>query len=69
METDMAEFISDCTKRFCPYCGIAVTPNTNGRPKKFCSDKCRWAFHKRAERHPLWEQEVTLYENRKTTGD
>lgn len=59
---DLSEFIAGCAKRFCPYCGTAIIPNTNGRPKKFCSDQCRWAFHKRRTRHPNWETEVRLNE-------
>lgn len=59
---DLSEFIAGCAKRFCPYCGTAIISNTNGRPKKLCSDQCRWAFHKRRTRHPNWETEVRLNE-------
>jgi len=69
MENDIEEFIKDCAKRFCPFCGVAITPNANGRPKKFCSDKCRWDFHKRKERHPFWEMEVTTGENGNIEND
>lgn len=43
----LTEFVALCAKRFYPGCGEAIIPNTNGRPKKFCSDKCRWAYWKR----------------------
>ena len=69
MENDMEAYISDCTKRFCPFCGTAITENTHGRPRKFCSDKCRWDFHKRKTRHPLWEMEVVIGENSNSEND
>jgi endogenous inhibitor of DNA gyrase (YacG/DUF329 family) len=53
---DISEFIAACAKRFCPECGKAVEPNKNGRPKSFCSNRCRWAFNKRAERRKAKEE-------------
>ena len=47
---DMAEFIAGCTKRFCPRCGTAISENTNGRPRIYCSDRCKWADDKRRYR-------------------
>ena len=36
---------------FCPQCGGPVKRNAIGRPKKFCSDKCRSAWN-HAHPHP-----------------
>jgi predicted nucleic acid-binding Zn ribbon protein len=54
-EMDIEEFIEGCAKRFCPMCGVAIVQKRRGRKKKFCSDKCRWAFHKRKKRKVPWE--------------
>lgn len=43
---NLDEFVSNCVRRLCPMCGLPVTPNPNGRPRKFCSDACRRAFWK-----------------------
>ena len=45
-DPDISEFLAACTKQFCPWCGQPVVANHMGRKKKFCSDKCRWAFWK-----------------------
>ena len=50
-DPDMNEFIAGCAKQFCPWCGAPVIPNRMGRRKKFCSDRCRWAFWKFETRH------------------
>ena len=50
-DPDLSEFLAACTKRFCPWCGEPVVANRIGRKKKFCSDKCRWAFWKFETRH------------------
>ncbi|MCH4067240.1 MAG: DUF2116 family Zn-ribbon domain-containing protein [Lachnospiraceae bacterium] len=47
---DISEFIAACAKRFCPECGKPIEPNKTGRPRSFCSDRCRWAFDKRRKR-------------------
>jgi hypothetical protein len=44
---DLSEFIAACAKRFCPECGKPIEPNRTGRPRSFCSNRCRWAFNKR----------------------
>ncbi|MCD8157847.1 MAG: hypothetical protein LUD77_02825 [Clostridiales bacterium] len=31
----------------CLYCGMPIMQNTTGRPKKFCSNKCRYDYHNR----------------------
>ncbi len=50
-DPDLGEFLAACSKRFCPWCGEPVAANRIGRKKKFCSDKCRWAFWKFETRH------------------
>lgn len=48
----MDEFLSRVAERFCPECGMAVSQNATGRPKKFCSVRCRnlwWAKHQMPE--------------------
>ncbi|MBO6235816.1 MAG: RNA polymerase subunit sigma-70, partial [Schwartzia sp.] len=39
----------------CLCCGVTVVQNPRRKEKKFCSDKCRWAFHKRKKRKVPWE--------------
>lgn len=48
---DLSEFALLCTKRFCPWCGQGIQENRIGRRRKFCCDKCRWAFWKFETRH------------------
>ncbi len=57
-DPNMDEFIAGCTKRFCPWCGNPVEPNHMGRKKKFCSDRCRWAFWKYESRHKKEKTEM-----------
>ena len=57
----LEEFLQMCAKRFCPVCGEAIIPNMNGRPKKFCSDRCRGIYWKR--RYRLREKEERIHEN------
>lgn len=48
----MEEFLPNVAERFCPECGAAVARNATGRPRKFCSVKCRnlwWAKHLKPE--------------------
>ena len=52
---DLSEFIAACAKAFCPECGKPIVQNSNGRPKSFCSNRCRWAFNKRMERRKAKE--------------
>jgi len=35
---------------------MAITRNKKGRPRSFCSDRCRWAFDKRRERRKVKEE-------------
>ena len=69
-DPDMSEFIAGCAKQFCPWCGTPVGRNVSGRPRKFCSDKCRydfWNFEKRHKAEKL-EMEVRLRENSRAKG-
>ena len=67
-DPDISEFLAACTKQFCPWCGQPVMANHMGRKKKFCSDKCRWAFWKFETRHKAekLEMEARINENRNT---
>ena len=47
---DLSLFLESCAKRFCPECGKPIEGNRRGRPRCFCSNRCRWAFNKRMER-------------------
>lgn len=43
--SDLTEFVAACSKEFCPWCGKPMGRNPMGRPRIFCSDRCRWAFN------------------------
>ena len=63
---DISEFTAACAKRFCPECGMAIERNKRGRPRSFCSDRCRWAFDKRRKRQKM--KEKSRNENSRTEG-
>ena len=67
-DPDISEFLAACTKQVCPWCGQPVVAYHMGRKKKFCSDKCRWAFWKFETRHKAekLEMEARINENRNT---
>lgn len=49
---DLGDFLTNVAKRFCPECGEAFGRNRMGRPKQFCSEKCRrlwWGKHEQPE--------------------
>lgn len=48
--SDFREFMESVSKRFCPWCGSPVGYKGRGRPRVFCSDRCRWAANKQRER-------------------
>jgi len=52
---DISEFLQDVAKRFCPECGTAFQRNRIGRPKEFCSEKCRRLWWKRNENPEHWK--------------
>ena len=54
-EMDISEFVSNCVKKMCITCGAPLTLNTNGRPRKFCSDACRRKFWKTHPKPELWD--------------
>ena len=61
---DEADFLSRVAKRFCPECGEPIISNSCGRPKKFCSDKCRmkwWHAHPMPEHWKAAEKKLCLY--------
>ena len=55
---DFSEFIAACAKRFCPECGEPLEQNNNGRPRRYCSNRCRWASNKRSERRKAKEEKL-----------
>ena len=65
-DQDISSFLAACAKQFCPWCGTPVGRNANGRPRKFCSDKCRYDFWNYEKRHKAekMEMEARLSENR-----
>ena len=71
-DPDMSEFIAGCAKQFCSWCGVPVIPNRMGRRKKFCSDRCRWAYWKFEMRHrdeKTEMEEAMLNENSRAETD
>ena len=38
------ELAEEVYRRFCPQCGEAIVPKHRGRPKVFCSDRCRYLW-------------------------
>ena len=54
-----AEMLEDMAKRFCPNCGAAVTPNSKGRPRIFCSESCRYAWKNRNPHPEKWKSTRT----------
>lgn len=69
MINDISELESACAKRFCPWCGSPVTNNGNGRPRTFCSDRCRWAFDKHRTRMKAKEIEIENSRIKNDTGE
>ncbi|MCD8196112.1 MAG: DUF2116 family Zn-ribbon domain-containing protein [Lachnospiraceae bacterium] len=45
----LEELAGDTVKKMCLECGKPIEPNRTGRPRKFCSDKCRSRWH---SKHP-----------------
>ena len=43
------EYLSRPTTRVCPVCGQVFETPGRGRPKRFCSEKCRTYYH---HKHP-----------------
>ena len=54
-EADMQDFYDNVAKRFCPECGEAFKRNPKGRPKKFCSEKCRRTWHRKHIHPENWK--------------
>lgn len=45
----LEELAENTVSRMCLECGKPIEPNHTGRPRKFCSDKCRSRWH---SKHP-----------------
>ena len=69
-DQDISSFLAACAKQFCPWCGTPVGRNANGRPRKFCSDKCRYDFWNYEKRHKAEkiEMEVRLSDSSRAKG-
>ena len=52
---DLEDFLKGVAKRFCPECGEAFSRNKMGRPKSFCSEKCRRLWWNKHERPENWK--------------
>ncbi|MGN8818980.1 hypothetical protein ACTNEN_11780 [Oribacterium sp. HCP28S3_H8] len=65
---DLSLFLESCAKRFCPECGKPIEENRRGRPRCFCSNRCRWAFNKRMERERRREREDSNVKNNTSEG-
>lgn len=46
MKHEFNDLSEGCAKMICPWCSTPVMKSQKGRPRTFCSDKCRWAFDK-----------------------
>ena len=57
---DMDDFYANVAKRFCPECGEAFKRNPIGRPKQFCSEKCRRAWHRKHIHPENWKSTKQL---------
>lgn len=50
MEEVQKAFEATVYRRFCPRCGKPIPYSGNGRPRVYCSNRCRWACNKADER-------------------
>jgi endogenous inhibitor of DNA gyrase (YacG/DUF329 family) len=66
-DEELNDFINACAKLFCLECGRPVSYSGKGRPRVFCSDRCRWAYDKRRRRQRLKEEK--LNENSRIESD
>jgi endogenous inhibitor of DNA gyrase (YacG/DUF329 family) len=46
-----SDFTRNVAKRFCLWCGTPIVYSGFGRPRKFCSNRCRWSFDKYRQNH------------------
>ena len=51
---NIEEFLALCVKKLCPVCGQPIVQNSDGRPKRFCSNLCRQKFWKRHPNRKNW---------------
>ena len=54
-DMDFDEFLSGVAKGFCPECGNVIQRNPMGRPKQFCSEKCRRAWYNKHPQPTHWK--------------
>ena len=58
-ESEKQEFLDAVAFAFCPECGNEIIQNTKGRPKKFCSEACRFAWKNKHPQRANWKN-ITL---------
>ena len=52
--TEEQEFLDAVATGFCPNCGKSVEQPKRGRPKKFCSERCRTNWNHRHPKPENW---------------
>jgi len=53
--TTAQEYLEAVATGFCPNCGMPVVQPKRGRPKKFCSDQCRFQWKNRHPKPENWK--------------
>ena len=53
-EFNIAAFLPGVSKSFCPECGAAIMQCETGRPRIFCRDACRLAWHRKHPKPEHW---------------
>ena len=48
------EYLSQPSTRVCPACGMVFEAPVRGRPKRFCSEKCRTYYHHKYPNPANW---------------
>ena len=56
IDNEMEKYLDDVAMGFCPECGKEVVQNARGRRKRFCSDKCRYAWKNKHQNPENWKR-------------
>ena len=59
-DPDLEDFLAGVTKRFCPNCGRAISTTPVGRPRVYCTAKCRRQFWRDHPRVDDWNSYETI---------
>lgn len=57
--TTAQEYLDAVATGFCPNCGMPVEQPKRGRPKKFCSERCRFQWKNRHPKPENWKSTRT----------